>query len=48
MDDDDNSISIPLARSVAPGFGISESKAKELSEEIQSIVRNNRERLAAG
>ena len=33
----DNSISIPLAISVAPKFGITEAKAKELSDEINKI-----------
>lgn len=46
VDDEDNSISIPLAISIAPRFGITETKAKELAEEIQQAVKNNWERIA--
>lgn len=48
VDDEDNSISIPLAISVAPRFGITETKAKELAEGIQQVVKNNWERIAKG
>lgn len=48
VDDEDNSISIPLAISVAPRFGITEAKAKELAEGIQQVVKNNWERIAKG
>lgn len=34
VDDVDNSISIPLAISVVPRFGITEAKANALAEEI--------------
>ena len=46
VNDEDNRISIPLAISVAPIFGIKEAKAKELAEEIKQVVMNNWERLA--
>lgn len=46
VDDEDNSISIPLAISVAPRFGITEVKANELADEILQIVKNNWERMA--
>ena len=46
VDDNDNNISIPLAVSVAPRFGITESKAQELADEIQTIVKDNWERIA--
>lgn len=46
VDDVDNSISIPLAISVAPRFGITEEKAKEFADEIQMVVKNNWERIA--
>lgn len=41
-----NVIRISLAISVAPRFGITEAKAKELSDEIIKVVKNNWERLA--
>ena len=46
VDGEDNSISIPLAISVSPRFGITEEKAKELADEILKVVKNNWERLA--
>jgi len=46
VDEVDNSISIPLAISVAPRFGITEVKAKELAEEILSVVKKNWEQKA--
>ena len=46
VDDVDNSISIPLAISVAPRFGITEAKAKEIADEILEVVKNNWERIA--
>ena len=46
VDDNDNSISIPLAISTAPRFGITQAKAQELADEIQTAVRDNWERLA--
>jgi len=39
-------MTIPLAISVAPRFGITEAKAKELAEEIKQIVKNNWECMA--
>ncbi len=46
VDDKDNSISIPLAISVAPRFGITEARARELANDIQLVVKNNWEQLA--
>ena len=46
VDDKDNSISIPLAISVAPRFGITEAKAKELADDIQLVIKKNWEKLA--
>ena len=46
VDDNDNSISIPLAVSVAPRFGITEAKAREIADEIQTVVKDNWERIA--
>ena len=46
VDDTDNTISIPLAVSVAPRFGITEAKAKEYAEDILQVVKNNWERIA--
>lgn len=46
VDEEDNSISIPLAIGVAPKFGITETKAKEYAEEILTIVRDNWEQTA--
>ena len=46
VNDEDNRISIPLAISVAPKFGITEAKAKELAGEILKVVKSNGERMA--
>ncbi len=46
VDDTDNTISIPLAISVAPRFGITEVKAKQYAEDILQVVKNNWERMA--
>ncbi|MCR5154604.1 MAG: HipA domain-containing protein [Lachnospiraceae bacterium] len=46
VDDKDNSISIPLATSIAPRFGITAEKAEKLAEEIQMVVKSNWERMA--
>lgn len=46
VDDEDNSISIPLAIRTAPRFGISQSQAETMAYEILEVVRDNWERLA--
>lgn len=46
VNDEDNSISLSLAISVAPRFGIPEEKAQEIADEIADIVKNNWERKA--
>lgn len=46
VDEEDNRISLELAISVAPRFGIDEKKAAEYAEEIIQIVRDNWSTLA--
>lgn len=46
VDDEDNSISIPLAIRTAPRFGIQKAQAETMANEILEIVRDNWERLA--
>lgn len=46
VNDEDNRISIPLAISAAPKFGITEAKAEELAGEILKVVKSNWERVA--
>jgi len=46
VDSEDNSISIDLAISTAPLFGITEKEAANISEEILATTRDNWERLA--
>lgn len=46
VDDMDNSISVALAISTAPRFGISQSQAEIMAAEILSIVKDNWEGLA--
>lgn len=41
VDENDNSIDIKLALRIAPRFGIAESEAKHISEEMFEIVRSN-------
>lgn len=45
---DDNRISIPLAVSAAVYFGIPEKKAKEIAEDVLTVVRENWEAIAKG
>lgn len=46
VDGEDNAISVDLAIKTAPRFGIAEKEARELADEILSIVRENWERRA--
>lgn len=46
VDDKDNRISVDLAVSAAPRFGIPEEEAKHLAEEILSVVRKKWEKTA--
>ncbi len=46
VNETDNTISIDLAIDTAPHFGIDETEAKKLADEIISVVKNNWEKLA--
>lgn len=48
VDKEDNSISIDLAISTAPFFGISEVEARKLAEEMRKVVRDHWEQSAKG
>lgn len=48
VDEEDNSISIELAISIAVRFGISETDAKDYAKDILTIVRENWEKTASG
>ena len=47
VDEEDNRISLKLAISVAPRFGIPESAAKNYADEIIGLVKDNWEKLAS-
>ena len=46
VSENDNSISLDLAITTAPRFGIKEANAKKYAEEILQVVNNNWEKLA--
>lgn len=46
VNEGDNSISVDLAISTAPRFGIAEEEAERIAKEMLSVIRDNWERLA--